>query len=208
MNPALTIGVLGALALLLIAGAIVLVLAPIQRSRHLRRKFGAEYDWEVEHAQDRRAAERELVQREKRYAKLRPRPLSEAVRQEYMRNWAAIQERFVDSPAEAVRAADRLLAGLMSDRGYPVRSPEQAVAALSVERPEVVAGYRAARAVLAPGADPPRTEELRVALVRYRTLLIRLLERPAPASPGDRAAVPQAVGSRGSPARPDPPSAR
>ncbi|RCV57434.1 hypothetical protein [Marinitenerispora sediminis] len=206
MNPALTIGVLVALAILLIAGAVALVLTPARRSRHLRRKFGAEYDWEVEHARDRRAAERELARREKRYAKLNLRPLSDAARQEYTGKWAAIQERFVDAPADAVREADRLLTRLMSDRGYPTGGPEQTAAALSVERPHAVAGYRAACAVLAPrGSDPPGTEELRVALVHYRDLLTEILASAAP--PDDRAGTPQPVGSRDPSARPDPPPA-
>ncbi|MFD1047768.1 hypothetical protein ACFQ1S_20625, partial [Kibdelosporangium lantanae] len=51
----------------LVAGAIVFLL-PQMRSQRLRRAFGPEYDHAVDHHGDRRAAEKELTERQQRHA--------------------------------------------------------------------------------------------------------------------------------------------
>jgi hypothetical protein len=94
------------------------------------------------------------------------------------------QARFVDEPAEATREADRLITSVMRDRGYPVDDFEQRTADVSVDHPQVVDDYRAAHAIAAANErSEASTEDLRQALVHYRSLFEELLEvepdRPA-----------------------------
>ncbi|NGO13087.1 hypothetical protein G5C60_37180 [Streptomyces sp. HC44] len=145
--------------------------------RNLRRRFGPEYDRAVaQHDGDAKAAERELSDRVRRHGSLRRQPLEPAARERYEARWAAAQERFVDSPREAVAEADRLLGELAGARGYPAddRYDEQ-LAALSVHHAPHVHGYRRIhRAAHAPvaGGDESRTgtEELREAMIEARAL--------------------------------------
>ncbi|SJZ38184.1 hypothetical protein SAMN02745673_00197 [Marinactinospora thermotolerans DSM 45154] len=161
----------------LIVILVVAVLLPRRRRSHLRERFGPEYDRAVEEHGGRRDAERELARREKRHSRLDLRPLTPRAREEYSRGWAAIQERFVDSPIEAVREADDLVSRLMVERGYPTEGEEQRLADLSVEHSAAMQDYRAAREVRArvDRGDAP-TEELREAMVRYRSLFADLLD--------------------------------
>ncbi|GAB1516108.1 hypothetical protein [Actinophytocola sp. KF-1] len=142
------------------------------RSRRLRNRFGPEYDRHLENAENRRAAERELAEREKRHAKLSLRPLSDTARAHYTEQWTRVQEQFVDAPVEAVAGAEELVHSVMRDRGYPMDGFEQQAADLSVEHADVVDGYRAAHEIRSRQAD---TEELRTALVHYRTMFRELV---------------------------------
>ena len=152
------------------------------RSRRLRNRFGPEYDRHLENADNRRAAERELTDREKRHASLKLRPLSDTARVHYTEQWAQVQERFVDSPRDAVAAADDLVHTVMRERGYPMDGFEQQAADLSVEHAGIVDGYRAAHAIRGRH-DEADTEELRTALVHYRAMFRDLA--------GNRNAVPE-----------------
>jgi hypothetical protein len=137
-----------------------------RRSTYLRERFGPEYERAVQQIGDRRRAETELEQREKRVEQLqiRPLPLSEA-------------RRFADDPSGAVADADRLVAGVMQARGYPVGDFEQRAADISVDHPDVVEHYRAAhRIALASERGLATTEDLRQAMVHYRALFGHLLE--------------------------------
>jgi hypothetical protein len=49
----------------------------------------------------------------------RLRPLPEGARERYAASWRAIEGRFVDSPQDAVREADQLVASLARERGAP-----------------------------------------------------------------------------------------
>ncbi len=144
------------------------------RSRRLRNRFGPEYDRHLENAENRRAAERELAEREKRHAKLSLRPLSDTARVHYTEQWTRVQEHFVDAPAEAVAGAEDLVHTVMRDRGYPMDGFEQQAADLSVEHAEVVDGYRSAHEILGRYGQAT-TEELRTALVHYRTMFRELI---------------------------------
>jgi len=46
-------------------------------------------------------------------------PLPEGARERYAASWRAIEARFVDSPQDAVREADQLVASLARERGAP-----------------------------------------------------------------------------------------
>jgi hypothetical protein len=144
----------------------------------LRHRFGPEYDRTVaRHGGDERAAREDLRERLKRHADLKARPLSAEQCEQYVARWTVIQERFVDSPAQAVSEADVLLARVLDDRGFHDED------ALSVHHPRHMQGYREMRA--AAGAQtPPSTEELRAVLVQGRALFDDLIE----AGPQDRAA--------------------
>lgn len=139
------------------------------RSRRLRNRFGPEYDRHLENADNRRAAERELTDREKRHASLSLRPLSDTARVHYTEQWAQVQERFVDSPRDSVAAADDLVHTVMRERGYPMDGFEQQAADLSVEHAGIVDGYRSAHEIRGRHTEAD-TEELRTALVHYRAM--------------------------------------
>jgi hypothetical protein len=73
----------------------------------LRRRFGPEYERVLaRHDGDARATDRELQDRVRRHGDLTPQPLAPGVREQYDAEWAAVQERFVDSPRSAVAEAD------------------------------------------------------------------------------------------------------
>lgn len=71
--------------------------------------------------------------------------------------WGEIQASFVDQPRESVEQADRLVAELM----------QQLTASFSQQRSRLEEHW--------DGGDDVSTEELRVALTRYRSFFNRLL---------------------------------
>lgn len=156
------------------------------RSRRLRNRFGPEYDRHLESAENRRVAERELTEREKRHAKLSLRPLSDTARAQYTEQWTRVQERFVDAPVEAVDAAGELVHAVMRDRGYPMDDFEQQAADLSVEHADAVSGYRTAHDIRGRNTEAG-TEELRTALVHYRTIFRELVGHHEADVPAQRA---------------------
>jgi hypothetical protein len=168
-------------------------LGELARSRRLRNRFGPEYERSVGAAENRRAAERELSAREKRYAQLKLRPLSDSQRATYTEQWARVQERFVDEPGETVLEADELIHAVMRDRGYPTDGFEQQAADLSVEHASVISHYRDGFHIRTRhDRAEATTEDLRQALVHYRTMFRELLGKDAPAKPEPRAEVPAA----------------
>ncbi len=184
---------LGAILLLLVIGAIVWMVMQRQRSRRLQGRFGTEYNRAVKEFGGRAKAERELAKREERVSDLRIVPLSEAEAARFAKAWNALQGRFVDDPKMAVAEADRLVRELMLKRGYPMGDFERRAADISVDHPAVVSNYRAAQAIAVREArGAADTEELRKAVVHYRTLFDELLEVSPPGSsapPATRVAV-------------------
>lgn len=168
-----------AIVVLVVVGLVVLFaagwfLGGRMRSRRLRDRFGPEYDRHLEEAGDRRAAERELTEREKRHAKLSLRPLPAEARARYADGWARVQAQFVDEPGPSVLAADGLVHEAMRECGYPDAEFEQRAADLSVAHPTVTANYRAG-AEISGRHGHASTEELRQAMVHYRAVLAELL---------------------------------
>lgn len=161
------------IVVVLVVAALV-VLPGRMRSRRLRTQFGPEYDRVVADSDDPKAAERELAERESRHSKFELRELSETAREEYLGRWSVIQERFVDEPAQAVDAADHLVAEVMADMGYPTEGFEQQADDLSVRYAEDVALYRRAHELATTG-DSAGTDNLRKALLDYRELVQKLL---------------------------------
>jgi hypothetical protein len=152
----------------------------VVRRRSLRERFGPEYDRAVAEQDSRRAAERELRARERRHAELDLRPLSEESRRRYAGSWEEIQAKFVDTPNEAVGEADRLVTQLIAERGYPTENFDDQLAQLSVEHARTLEHYRDAHEInLQNERGEASTEQLRQALVHYRTLFADLLgEQP------------------------------
>ena len=147
-----------------------------KRSKSLKDRFGPEYDRTVDATGDRQAAEDDLERREQRRSQLDIRPLEPAAHQQYAEAWRETQKRFVDSPGDAIRSANDLVNRVMRDRGYPVDNFEQRAEDVSVDHPGVVEDYRAAnRVAVANERGDAGTEDLRQALVHYRSLFDRLL---------------------------------
>jgi hypothetical protein len=171
-------GLLVAILVVLILLALLAIFAGRQRrSRKLQDTFGPEYDRTVEEAGDRRAAETELQERTERRAGFDIVPLEPEARARYIEVWRNTQAQFVDEPVEATREADRLITSVMRDRGYPVDDFDQRAADISVDHPQVVDDYRAAHAIAAANdRSEASTEDLRQALVHYRSLFEELLE--------------------------------
>jgi hypothetical protein len=154
-----------------------------RRTDQLKRRFGPEYDRTVlEQHGDARVAEAALAEREKRVEKFPLRALSAVDREAYLMEWSAVQRRFVDDPSAAVGSADRLVGRAMIDRGYPMSNFEQQAADISVSYPVVVQNYRAGHEIVMRHADGhATTEELRQAMIHYRTLFDELLQPAAEA---------------------------
>ncbi|MEV0733457.1 hypothetical protein [Polymorphospora sp. NPDC050346] len=170
------------LILVVVVVAAVAAALMFGRRRNLRSRFGPEYDRLLSERDSRADAERELRDRERRHAELTLTPLSPEARERYATQWEEIQARFVDSPAEAVGAADELVTRLVSERGYPTGDYDAQVSHLSVEHARTLGHYRDAHDIQVRNAKgEASTEELRQAIVHYRELFADLLgDAPAP----------------------------
>jgi hypothetical protein len=178
---------------------IALVAATAARRRRtamLRQRFGSEYDRAVEAHDGQRAGEAELRGRERERARLDIKPLSAESRARYTAEWRAVQQSFVDQPVEATATAYDLVNRVMAERGYPMRDFDAQADLVSVDHPAVVENYRVAHGIHERAQRrEASTEDLREALIRYRSLFEELLR-------GDDAAA--AVGTgyvSGQPAR-------
>jgi type II secretory pathway pseudopilin PulG len=177
MNTTLII-ILAVLAVLIVIGIFLYVRG--RRSEQLRKQFGPEYKRAVDQYGDQRKAEEALVEREKRVRKLDIRGLTAEQQKRFADNWKRTQALFVDEPSRAATEANSLVNELMQTRGYPVGDFEQRAADISVDHPHVVSNYRAARDIAERNkSGKATTEDLRQAMVHYRSLFEELLEAPA-----------------------------
>jgi hypothetical protein len=168
-------------ALLVVAG-LVRVAMQRRRSGELRTQFGPEYDHVVRERGSRTKAEMELEKRQDRISKLSIRPLTPGERTHYAELWRIEQARFVDDPRDAVTKADRLVEEVMKLRGYPMAEFDQRAADISVDHPRMVESYRCAHDIaLKNSRGQANTEDLRNAMISYRTLFEDLLEDHRPA---------------------------
>jgi hypothetical protein len=177
----------GAIIILIVAVVIVLAAAgwlvfERMRGARLRERFGPEYERALADGQSRRAAERELAARERRHRGYDIKPLPADVRMRYEQHWVVIQQRFVDDPTRSVFEADRLVSAVMAERGYPTDGYDQQLADLSVRHASVLDHYRSGHDIHERHTETPvSTEELREAVLHYRTLVRELLrEEPEP----------------------------
>jgi hypothetical protein len=170
-----TLIVIIVVVVVLVAGAAFLM--PRLRRQQLQRQFGPEYERTVDKAGDRRTAERDLQQRTQERKELEIRPLDPGARAAYAQRWRTAQERFVDTPTQAVGDADALVEEVMRERGYPVGDFERQARAVSVDHADVVSEYHAAHDISErTRRGEASTEQLREAMVHYRTLFAELLD--------------------------------
>jgi hypothetical protein len=147
-----------------------------RRTTMLRDRFGPEYDRAVENSGDQRSAEADLLARERQRAQFDIKPLPEATRLSFANEWRDLQERFVDEPAQATGEADTLITRVMEARGYPMKDFDAQVELVSVDHPVTVDNYRFAHAVqMRAQTQQASTEDLREALLRYRSLFDEML---------------------------------
>jgi hypothetical protein len=173
---------------MMLVGVVILVIAVViwlylQKRRSttaaLRQKFGTEYQRAVRESGSERKAEAKLVDRQERVDKLNIRDLDPTERERFSRQWESVQSRFVDSPRGAVAEADDLVSSLMKTRGYPVSDFDQRAADVSVDHPRVVEDYRSAHEIaLRVGKNGATTEDLRTAMIHYRSLFEELMQVP------------------------------
>ena len=161
-----------------IIGAILgLVFARRKRSEQLHEHFGPEYDRTVQTVGDEKKAQTVLNERQKHVETLEIRPLSVSERERYLADWSAVHSKFVDEPGQAIVDADRLIIEVMQIRGYPVSDFEQRSADISVKYPGLVSNYRGAREIANKNKQQQaNTEELRQAMIYYRSLFEELLK--------------------------------
>jgi hypothetical protein len=186
------------LVLLVIAVAAGLASTLVHRQAAQRRRIGAEFSRLVREAGPRRARA-EFAARRRRVAGLGIKPVSDDRRAALQRQWAAAQERFIDSPPQAVTAAGALVTAVAAERGYDVGDSGQLLVDLSVYHGQCLDGYR--RATRTTEQATATTEELRRALIGHRALFQDLLEESA--APAKDAAAPAGrAGARRLPWRP------
>jgi uncharacterized membrane protein len=184
MDQRTLIAIVIVVAVIVIA-AIVIAAYRKRRSQHLKQHFGAEYDRAVVERGDATKAELELITREKRVQGFSIKALSRETRNRFAEEWNLIQNRFVDDPAIAVSEADSLVNRVMAARGYPMTDFDQRAADVSVSYPELVQNYRASRVIVERHArGEAGTEDLRQAMVHYRSLFNELLGAPVATTRG------------------------
>jgi hypothetical protein len=174
--------------LIVLAGAVLVIIVVaiglyVRKRRNttanLRQKFGPEYECAVLAHGSERKAKAKLADRQDRVEKLNLRELDPLERERFSKQWVSIQSRFVDSPKGAVAEADDLVSSLMKARGYPVSDFDQRAADISVDHPRVVENYRSAHEIaLRVGKDAATTENLRTAMIHYRSLFEELVQVP------------------------------
>ena len=168
--------VIGIIAAVVIVAVIGFFLSRRHRTQQLRQRFGPEYDRVVRKEGEVRRAEGVLEIRAKRHEKFALRPISEETRVDFAERWRIVQSQFVDDPKSAVSQADNLVTELMQTRGYPMADFEQRADDISVDHPVVVQNYRAAHDIaLRHSRGQANTEDLRKAMVHYRSLFEELL---------------------------------
>ncbi len=151
-----------------------------RRTQQLQDRFGPEYDRAVDQYGSK--ADSVLADRQKKVEQYDIRPLSADDRSRFTEEWDVIQRQFVDDPSGAVEGADRVIRDVMTTVGYPAGAFDQREEAASVQYPDVVQNYRRAHQISQAKEDGDvSTEDLRGAMVLYRSLFTRLVGTPVEA---------------------------
>jgi hypothetical protein len=172
-------------AAVIVAAIVIAVVAYLTyrktRTRAFRTRFGPEYDRAVITHGSSRKAEAKLADRETRVKTLELRDLGSTERERLVADWQAVQARFVDYPKSAVTEADELISTLLVARGYPKGNFDQRAADISVSYPHVMEDYRLANGTaVRSGRADASTEELRTAMIKYRTIFDELVQARTP----------------------------
>lgn len=184
--------------LIVVILVIVVVVAAIVSMRARRKttgrlQYGPEYDRLADEVGPDKA-NAEFARRRQRVDGLGIKSLSAERRTAYVSQWEALQEQFIDNPAQAVRAADGLITSVAGDRGYEVANHDQLLTDLSVHHGRHLDGYRHSRKVTGM-ADGATTEDLRKALLEDRGIFFDLLEYDSHESSDDARPVDSEVSS-------------
>ncbi len=175
MDPKIVILIVVAIVVI---AAIAWAVARKRRTAALKGRFGPEYERTVRERGPSQA-ETALLERQKRVEQFSMRDLTAEEREVFLTEWRTVQSRFVDDPKRAVTGADDLVARVMQARGYPMSDFEQRAADISVDHPRVVDNYRAAHQIaLRQRQGQATTEDLRNAIIYYRSLFDELLQTP------------------------------
>jgi hypothetical protein len=141
-----------------------------QRRSHLKERFGPEYERAV-NDKGTSGGEKRLREIEDERQTLEVRPLPPVARERYLEEWRQAEVRFVSDPREAVRAAERLVVRALEERGYPQADDnERLVALVSVDHPDVADRYRHGHAMLENVDGDASTENLRKAMLDFRSV--------------------------------------
>jgi hypothetical protein len=174
----LVVAIVVAIVLVIVVVAIVSILKT-RRSERLRGRFGPEYIRAIERSGSKTLAEANLEKLASRVEGFQIIPLSPVVRANFVAAWQKIQARFVDDPKGALTEADKLIQEVMTARGYPVSDFEQRAADISVNHPLIVEHYRAGHEISREHLKGrATTEDLRQAMLHYRTLFAELADEP------------------------------
>jgi hypothetical protein len=170
--------IIAVVVVLVILGAILgPIFARRKRSERYHDQFGPDYDRTVKTMGNEKKAQTEMDERQKHVETLNIRPLSVSERERYLADWAAVQAKFIDQPGQATVEADHLIMEVMQIRAYPVSDFEQRAADVSINYPALVSNYRAAREIAIKNErHQADTEELRQAMIYYRSLFDELLK--------------------------------
>ncbi len=148
--------------------------------RHRHRRFLIYSASPLADSAHQRKAEAELAARQERVSKLEIRELTQEEQVRFSDAWRKTQADFVDDPSRAVNEANDLVKEVMRARGYPVGDFEQRAADVSVDHASVVSNYRAAYDIATRNkSSEATTEDLRQAMVHYRSLFEELLAQPS-----------------------------
>jgi hypothetical protein len=152
-----------------------------KKSLALRNRFGAEYDHAVIVHGSEEKAEAKLIDRAARVESLKIHLLAPTERARFLAEWEMVQSRFIDHPKGAVIEADELINTVLLSRGYPASTFEQRAADLSVNHPLLMENYRSAHGIaVRPGPVLATTEELRTAMIHYRSIFDELVQAQVP----------------------------
>jgi hypothetical protein len=151
------------------------------RTASFQNRFGSEYERAVIEHGSAQKAEAKLSDRETRVEALKIRNIGDSEKARFVAEWQTVQSRFVDHPKTAVTEAGELINAILQARGYPQAGFEQRAADVSVSYPRVMDDYRKANAIaVRPGRTDASTEELRTAMIHYRTIFDELIQDRMP----------------------------
>lgn len=150
-----------------------------------QQQFGSEFDRAVEeHGGNKQAAASDLEDRKERVEQVTIHPLTADERQQYADEWKSIQTQFVDDPGDAVTRADDLITRVMDRIGYDANEYGQREDVVSVKYPDAVENYRKAHDIAQMQENgEASTEDLRDAMLRYRTLFEQIVGEQLVAQP-------------------------
>jgi hypothetical protein len=158
---------------LLLVGALLRIRS---RRSHLKERFGPEYQRVVADAGT-GTGERRLAKLEAERSALTIRPMPPAARDRYLEQWRHAESRFVSDPRDAARTAESLVLRALEERGYPRDDDGARLAALvAVDHPEVADRYRHGHAMLDNVDGDESTENLRKAMLDFRSVLEEVLQ--------------------------------